>query len=446
MMSDTLENSDEIEAWQIDVQLAQAWTEQRHELVVPLAERLLELRDAKLGPTHEKSVTTLDYLITSLIKLGQWEPAEAFLERRYGPKNSRLVSLLVARAASAFTNGNVEEADEQALRALGLAREVGHSEDSVIATCHSILADLGYRRKAWDHALMHAVEAFRIRSSNLSMEPAYVFKDLMLVADIFFQLGEYEESCKSSRMAVEVAVGKLDSEPLKMAAALSLYGRAAMADDKPEGAVNPFKGALEFYERVFGETDVRLTDPLLELGKAYQAAEYFEEAEETFQRLLRLYQARYPDEKTNWAIPLSLLGDLARQAKDHARAATFFEEALALAVAEFGQDSLRLHVILDKAAEAHLAAENLERAEELSHWHIRVLLPHLPSKDEPALLPSVRRLADIQLRRLKEKRANEEELKEYVMWVTRLMEEAVKRVQAETEQIKARNRGGSAAS
>jgi hypothetical protein len=140
------------------------------------------------------------------------------------------------------------------------------------------------------------------------------------------------------------------------------------------------------------------------------------------------------------------LGDVAQERKDYARACTFFEEALALGVAELGEDSVRLHVILDKTGAAHLAAENLERAEELSRWQLRVMLPHQTSENEPIMLPVVGRLADIEIRRLKENRANEAELARLLEWVTRLMQVATERVEAETAEMTARKVRKSAAS
>lgn|GEM_PF-5961893 len=438
-MNDATElDSDDLEAWQLDVQLGAAMTECKYELAVPLAERLLEIRDAKLGPMHELSLTALEVLVAGWMQLGQWERAVALLDRRFGLAHPRHVPVLIGWAATLMIKGELDEAEERALRALSIARDMIGPADSLVATSHSILADLGRRRKAWDHALMHAVEAFRLRASNLLQEPALVYKDLMLVGDIFMHVGEYEEARKALRMAVEITAGALESDPLKMAQALFLYGRAAMAEKKPEEAIHPFKGALEFYDKVYGEADGRLCNPITELGKAYQEAEYFDEAEETFQRLLRLFQSCYPESKATQAVPLAYLGEVAQQRKDHTRATAYFEEAVALGVAEFGEDSLRLHAVLDKAAEAQLAAENFERAEELSRWQIRVMLPHLPGQDEPALLSPVRRLADIEIRRLKDNRANEEELKRLLEWVTRLMQVATERLQAETEAIKAR--------
>ncbi|HRI72551.1 MAG TPA: tetratricopeptide repeat protein [Polyangium sp.] len=439
----TPQTSEDIEAWQLQVQLDQAIEGKQHELVIALAERLLELQDAKFGPNDEKCLLTLDRLLAGWIRLEQWEQAIAFLDRRFGGKNHRHVPVLLGAAARSLMNGEDESSEERALRALRIVRDVPGIDESLTATCHSILATLARKRGDWDHALMHAVEAFKLRSTHMLREPAMTYKDLILVAEIFIEVGDYEEACKSSRLAVELAAGSLDSDPLRMATALTVYGRAAMGDDKPEGAVNPFKGALGFYETLYGETDARLHDPILALANAYQAAEYFDEAEEMFQRLLRLYKAWYPDEPAAEALPLSHLGEIESQRKNHAGAAAYFEQALALGVAEFGEDSLRLHAMLDKTAQAHLDAENWERAEEVSRWQIRVMLPHLPSKDDPALLAPVRRLTDVEIHRLKEKRANEKELGELLQWVTRLMQMATDRLNAETAEIKARQKSQS---
>ncbi len=470
------DDSDNLEAWQLELQLDAAMHERQYELVIPLAERLLEIQDAKLGPMHETTLKTVSRLTEGAIHLAQWSRAEELLERlrvvgeasagkdiatesiplfrqaaalherSLGAKHPQHLKVLLNLATALVRQGQVEEAEMQMRRALGIARELHGPEHSVVATCHSMLADLAKRRKDWDSALPHAVEAFKIRSANLTREPEHLYHDLMLVGEIFSEVGEYEEACKSFRLAFELAGGALDSNPLKMARALLHFGRAAMLDKKPENAIRPLEGAVEFFEKAYGETDVRLIDSIYELGKAYQDADYFEEAEETFLKLRRLYQACFPEKSSEQAVPLGALGDLAHQRKDYARAAAYLEEAVAFGVAEFGEESVRLHVLLDKAAESRLAEGNLERAKELSQWQIRIMMPHLPNEDDPALLAPVRRLADVEIRRLKDERPNEEELPRLLQWVKRLLEAATKEVQAETAEIKAQKARKSGAS
>ena len=145
-------------------------------------------------------------------------------------------------------------------------------------------------------------------------------------------------------------------------------------------------------------------------------------------------------------IPLTCLAELETARGHPAKAAAYYEEVLALGEAEFGEDSLRLHVLIDKAAEAHLAAENFERTVELSRRHIHIMSPHLENENDPALLAPVRRLADIELRRLKDGTADQEELKRLLEWVTRLMQEATRRLEAENAELRARAKSKTAAS
>lgn len=470
------DDSDNLEAWQLEMQLDAAMNERQYELVIPLAERLLEIQEAKLGPTHETTMKTVGRLAEAAVHLAQWSRADELLERlrvvgetsegkdiatdaiplfrqaaahherSLGAKHPQHLKVLLNLATALVRQGQLEEAEAHTRRALGIARELHGPEHTVVATCHSILANLAKRRKDWDDALEHAVEAFKLRSANLKREPELIYHDLMLVGEIFSEVGDYEEACKSFRLAFELAGGALDFNHLKMGQALLLFGRAAMLDKKPEDAVRPLEGAVEFFEKAYGETDVRLIDSIYELGKAYQDVEYFEKAEETFLKLGRLYRACFPEKSSEQAVPLGALGDLAHQRKDYAQAAALLEEAVALGVAEFGEDSVRLHVLLDKAADARRAEGNLERATELSQWQIRVMLPHLPNEDDPVLLSPVQRLADIEIQRLKDGRPNEEELGRLLSWVTRLMEAATKQLQAETAEIKAQKSRKSGAS
>lgn len=444
MNHDETQDTDIIEGWQLELQLNATMEAQQYELAVPLAERLLEIQDATLGPNHAKSVKTLGILTNGWMQLNQWERAEAFLLQRETRHPQHLL-FLAAWASKAWMDDEVDAAEEIALRGLRFSREIEQAGSKEIATLHMILVEVYRKRKEWDEALVHAVGTFRQVAPLLTEEPLFVYKSLILTGEIFVQVEEYEQACDSAKLAVELTAGVLDSDPLRMGIALALYGRAALANKKPEGAVNPLKGALEFYEKLYGEWDERLVDVLVDLGRAYQAVEYYDEAEATFLRLRSLY-ARSSEDKTMLVIPLTCLAELETARGHHAKAAAYYEEGLALGEAEFGEDSLRLHVLIDKAAEAHLAAENFERTVELSRRHIHIMSPHLENENDPALLAPVRRLADIELRRLKDGTADQEELKRLLEWVTRLMQEATRRLEAENAELRARAKSKTAAS
>ncbi|MDC3955813.1 tetratricopeptide repeat protein [Polyangium jinanense] len=440
----------ELEAWQLDMQLRAAEGEGRLELAAPLAERLFEIRDQKLGAFHPDTLAAATTALTHYTKLTQWAAALGLLERLidarmlHGAEEPAALEKhlqgLSDLARLLVDAGELDKARRAATKALEIKRKTfgeGHLE---LASSFALLADIELERGELDSAADAALAVFEIRSKHLATHAADLYADAVRIGDIFAAMKDYEEARKSYRLAVDITARALDSDPRKMGEALLRYGRAALAEEKPEFAERPLESALEMLEKASGPKDLSLIVVLDELGKAYLALDDYDAAEETFERMRDVYAAHYPPESTHCVVPRVHLAEVATKRGEHARAAALYEEALSIAEKEFGKESLRLRVVLDRAAEARLEEGNLPRAKELSTWLLRLFEPHVAGPDDPALLPAVRKLADIALR---EKLAGAddvhvEEVARLLDWATRLMHAAAAQITAETEALKAK--------
>ncbi|TKD03831.1 tetratricopeptide repeat protein [Polyangium fumosum] len=440
----------DLEAWQLDMQLRAAVAEGRPELAAPLAERLFEIRDQHLGAFHPDTLTAATTALTHYSKLAQWAPALGLLERLLDARMLRSAEDPAAldmplQALSDLARllrhaGELDKAHRAATKALAIRRKILGEEHLEVASSFALLADIELERGDLDGAADAALTAFKIRGEHLTTHAADVYADTLRIGDVFVAMKDYEEARKSYRLAVDITDRALDGDPRKMGEALLRYGRAALAEEKPEHAERPLEGALEMLEKASGPKDLSLIVVLDELGKAYLALDDCDAAEATFERMRDVYAAHYPPESTHCVVATVHLAEVATKRGAHARAAALYEEALAIAEKEFGKESLRLQVVLDRAAEARLAEGNLPRAKELSTWLLRLLEPHLAGPDDPVLLPTVRRLVDIALR---EKAAGAEgidvaEVERLLGWTLRLMEAATAKLNAETEELKAK--------
>jgi len=440
----------ELEAWQLDVQLRAAVAEGRIELAAPLAERLFEVRDQHLGAFHPDTLAAATTALTHYTKLAQWAAALGLLERLIDARMLRSAEdpAALEKPLQALSDlarllshaGELDKARRAATKALEIKRKTFGEDHLEVASSLALLADIELERGDLGSASDAALAAFRIRGEHLTTHAADVYADTLRIGDIFVAMNDHEEARKSYRLAVDITARALDGDPRKMGDALLRYGRAALAEEKPEHAERPLEGALEMFEKVYAPKDLALVVVLDELGKAYLALDDYDAAEKTFERMRDVYAAHYPPESTHCVVATVHLAEVATKRGAHARAAALYEEALSIAEKEFGKESLRLQVVLDRAAEARLAEGNLPRAKELSTWLLRLLEPHVAGPDDPVLLPTVRKLADIALR---EKAAGAEgldvqEIERLLGWTVRLMEAATAKLNAETEEIKAK--------
>ncbi len=396
--------------------------------------RSLSIREELLGPSHPNVALALNNLGAKLVATGETrDEAEALFRRAikivgdtqeaasFGP-------MLLNLAAICLAKDDLEEAEALATRAHTLARTSGGPEHADTADALVSLSRIAEQRADLGRAIELMIQAFTIRAKRPQLDQT--ISDLTRVGTLLLAANELDEASKSLKNALSLAAGSRGKDHPSLAHLMFLAGKLAMAQKQWKQALFCFERALAIDEKAKGRTHedlveiFRLTaDADLELGKLGAA-------EAAYKRIGEIYAKIRPLDSEWQGIAPALLGDVAMKRKAFARAADLFEEALTIAEAVFGKDSLRLQVMLDKAAEAHLQNEKLARAEELSR-RLLVMLERHVAPDHPTLLPSVRRLATVYLQ------TGDARAEEMIKRTLGSLEAATREVKEETRQIKA---------
>lgn len=426
-----------------------------HELVrddaaaLSLARRAVSVREELLGPDHPDVATSLNNLAIKLALVPEGRAEATDLLRRairlreatQGSSHPLLGQMLQNLATFRFADGHLDEAEALAQRSLGITQRAEGMHRLESAATLAMLAELARRRGDLDRAAEHALAALRIRQQHLGKKAGDVFKDVMRVGEILAEMEEHEEARKTFELAAEIAERALNADPEKLSTALMHHGHAALGEKKPKLALMSLRRAATLREKALGASHPDLADLWGDLGKANLELGKYGAAEEAYGRMRKAYEATYTPDDAHRSLPFIGLAEVAEKRKNHRRAAELYEEALGIAEKDFGAESLRLQVLLDRAAEAWLAAGELERAKELSSRLLRLLEPHV-DPDDPVLLPAVRKLADIEIR----KKTDVDEIKRLVEWSMRLLERLTEQTNAETAEMRrklARQQGAS---
>ncbi|MEP7123416.1 MAG: tetratricopeptide repeat protein [Byssovorax sp.] len=365
---------------------------------IDAARRTLALRKELFGPSNPEVATALNNLGAKLVGREETrDEAEALFRRALTlvdatPRAASFGPMMLNLAAICLAKDDLEEAKALATRALTLARAGDASNRADAAAALVSLSQIAEQRKDVDRALELMLEAFTLRAERSLIDQS--ISDLTRLGTLFLATDQPEQASKFLKEALSRATGSRGKDHPSLAHLTFLAGKAALAQKQWKQALFSFDRSLAIDEKAKGRSHEDLVETLrlsaeanLELGKLGAA-------EAVYRRMGDIYAKIHPLDSEWQGIVPALLGDVAMKRKAFEKASDLFEEALTIAEAAFGQDSIRLHAILDKAAEAHLKNGQLVRAEELSR-RLLGILERVVAPDHPILLASVRRLATV---------------------------------------------------
>jgi tetratricopeptide (TPR) repeat protein len=399
---------------------------------IDAARRALSIREELLAPSHPDVAVALNNLGTKLFAdEATRDEAEALFRRAIKavgdtPLAASFGATLLNLAVLCAAREDVGEAETLATRALTLARASGGPDDAAAANALVALARIAEQRDDLARAAMLMIEAYIIRAKR--PQPDQTISDLTRIGTLLLATDKLEEASKFLERALALATGSRGKNHPSVAHLMYLSGKLALAQKQWKQALFCLDRALAIDEKAKGRMHEELVEILRLVAQADLELGKLGAAEAAYKRIGEIYAKSQPSGSEVQGIAPSLLGDVAMKRKAFARAADLFEEALTIAEAAFGKDSLRLRVMLDKAAEAHLKNEDLPRTEELSRRLLVILERHV-APDHSALLPSIGRLATVYVK------TGDARAEEMIKRTTALLKSATQ--EAETRQSEA---------
>jgi hypothetical protein len=403
------------------------------------ARRALAIREEVLGPSHPDVALSLNNVAGKLTAAEATRPeAEALLRRALGLLGERvtpslgqiLLNLSLLRAAA----DDLDEAEALATRALTLAKETAGADHPDAAKALHELSVLAERRGDLDEALDLMRRVLVIRTKRPTLDQGIA--DMTRMGELLLAANLPDPAEPFLKDALELAAGSRGQDDPSVAHLIFLAGKLAMAREDPKHALFCVGQALSIEEKAKGRTHPDLLELLALSADANLALGKLGAAEAAYRRVGAIYAASYPPDSEWQAIAPLQLGEVAMKRKAYAKAAELFERALGLAEAAFGEDDLRLQVVLDRAAEARLSNGDLARAEELSR-RLLVMYERELGPGAAPLLPAVRRLATIYMK------TDDPRVAEMLERTTACLRAATRDLEAETAALNAKRTRGS---
>ena len=332
------------EAASLDRQVIQLSQQGRYSEAVPLAERVLAIREEALGSNHPQVALALYSLAILFTSQGRYADAEqlfirsvAIDDKVFGPDNTVSATTLSDLAELYRIQHRYADAEPLAKRSLASLEKAHGPNDPRIAYPLNNLASLyqdegryadaeplykralAIREKAlgsdnldYASSLNNLASLYRDEGRYADAEPLYkrslavaekafgpnhpsVARSLNNLASLYQDQGRLSDAEQLYKRSLDIRAKALDPDDPDIAVSLNNLGTLYLLQGRFADAEPLLKRSLSVFEKVFGQNDPNFAETLNNLAQLYQKQGRYADAEPLFKRALAIYETSSSD-------------------------------------------------------------------------------------------------------------------------------------------------------
>jgi CHAT domain-containing protein/lipopolysaccharide biosynthesis regulator YciM len=392
-------NAELEEANQLEQKVEELYQQGKYQEAIPLAEKVLEIREKNLGKDHLNVAASLSWLAVLYKAQGNYSAAEPLLQRSlaiyekdFGKDHPFVATILNYLAVLYQAQGNYSAAEPLFQRALSIYETALGKDNPFVATTLNNLAGLYYDQGNYSAAEPLLQRALSIREKNLGKDHPDVALSLNNLAVLYKAQGNYSaaEPLLQRALAIyEKALGK--DHP---SVAISLNNLAELYRDQGNySAAEPlFQRSLAIREKALGKDHPDVATILNNLAGLYRDQGNYSAAEPLLQRSLAIREKALGKDHPDVATILNNLAGLYRDQGNYSAAEPLYQRSLAIYEKALGKDHLDVAIGLNNLAGLYYYQGNYNAAEPLYQRSLAIREKAL-GKDHPDIAESLNNLA-----------------------------------------------------
>jgi CHAT domain-containing protein/Tfp pilus assembly protein PilF len=321
----------------LNARIIELYQQGRYQEALPLAEKLVRLSEATLGPEHQDTATSLNNLAALYVSVGDYSRAEplyqralALREKVLGPEHSDTAATLNNLALLYVSTGDYSRAEPHFQRALAIWGKVLGPEHPDTATTLNNLALLYVSTGDYSRAEPLYQRALAIREKVLGPEHPDTAATLNNLAEFYQLMGDYARAESLHQRALALREKVLGPEHPGTAVSLNDLAELYKSMGDYARAEPLYRRALAIWEKALGPEHPATAISLSNLATLYVATGDRSRAEPLYQRALAIREKALGPEHPDTAASLSNLAGLLDSTGDHARAEPLYQRALAI--------------------------------------------------------------------------------------------------------------------
>ncbi len=311
----------------------------------PLYQRALKIWEKALGPEHPDTATSLNYLAALYLVIGDYAKAEPLYQRALkirekalGPEHPDTATSLNNLAALYDSMGDYARAEPLLQQILRINEKTVGKEDQITA---AILSKLGVLYTAMgDYAKAEPLlqRSLKIKEKVLGPDDMRTGGSLNDLAILFIEIGDYakaESLLKRSLRISEKACGPEDRSTANSLSTLATLYHKMRNYAKAEPL---HQQALKINEKVLGPEHSDTANCLNNFASCYFEMGNHAEAEPLYERALKIREKTLGPEHPSTAISLNNLAALYHMMGNYTKAELLFQRALKIDEKALGPD------------------------------------------------------------------------------------------------------------
>lgn len=308
------------QARQLSAQADQLSAAAKYDEALPLAERVLALRQQALGQEHAEVALALDQLAT--------------IYRR---------------------KGDLAKAEPLAVRALAMAEKTFKPNDSNLGLLVNDLAVIHFTKRDYLRAEPLFLRARSIWEQTLGIEHPNVGRVLNNLGAVYANRGENDKAAPLLQRALEILEKELGPEHMRVGDAVNNLANFHAQQREDFARAEPlFARALGIYEKQLGPEDLRVATALYNLGNAQLSQGNLAQAEANYGRARKIFETKNIEHPDALRVFINL-GELAALRGDYAQSLALQQRALALREKALGPEHPDVALQLNALMRVHAA-------------------------------------------------------------------------------------------
>ncbi|WP_313934883.1 CHAT domain-containing tetratricopeptide repeat protein [Nostoc sp. FACHB-280] len=323
------------EAEELNQQVTKLYQEGKYSTAIPLAERVLAIREKVLGQENLSVATTLNNLATLYQAQGEYQQAEplylrslAIKEKLLGNSHREIATSLDNLALLYRKQGKYEQAEPLHLRALAIYEKIFGKEHPDVAISLNNLAGL-YRLqgrfKQAEPLYLRSLAIYEKLLGNSHPDFATILDNLGLFYDL---QGKYEQGESLHLRALAIYEKVFGKEHPDIAITLNNLAASYNAQGKFAKAEPLYFRALAISEKILGKSHPDVANKLDNLAALYSSQGKYEQAEVLHLRALAIFEKVLGKQHPDVAISLTNLASLYQAKGDIVHAVDFERRGL----------------------------------------------------------------------------------------------------------------------
>jgi CHAT domain-containing protein/Tfp pilus assembly protein PilF len=335
----------------------------------PLYQRVLAIRKKALGPEHPDIATDL-YNLALLYKARSdyttaeplYQRALTIREKALGPEHPAVADVLDSLANLCSDRGDYTEADQLYQRALTIRQKVFGPEDLSVARGLHNHAELYRKRGNYPRAEQLLQRSLAISEKVLGREHPEIADSLNSLAGSYYDRGDYAKAKEFHQRALIIREKALGPEHPKIAQSLNNLANIYNFIGDYAKTELILQRSLTINVKALGPENPEVAISLNNLAEHYRGRGYYARAEQLYKRALAIREKRLETEHPNFAASLNSLAVLYRKRGDHANAEQLYRRTLTILENALGPEHPYIAGVLNEIAMLYAAMGNIAQA------------------------------------------------------------------------------------